>query len=296
MDHPLTGNKDADKTTMRYLDREDLSNLCKVKNRYIHSLCTEKSLWMLRILDNFKFLVPDYQKKSNEDILDELLEYAIGVGMDHKNELFWRKFYNYLEYAADNMTELYLRLVLATENDPNYKNTNEYKLKTNLIRHVYDLRFKQFKERSGFTKDDNNKNRQIFIERSKQLRRPVFLKPEIINLLRPILRRFLGPQVADNSLIFHSGIGSIELLSTVLNRYLNMFGEISDDLFSVLYDDEMGLILEDAAIHESKLIKDQIEFLNRNNQVLRERLQLENDFNAMFAIVYDNNKYTHLMH
>lgn len=47
MNPPLTGNRDTDKITMRYLDKDDISNLCKVKNRYIHSLCTDKSLWLL---------------------------------------------------------------------------------------------------------------------------------------------------------------------------------------------------------------------------------------------------------
>ena len=101
------------------------------------------------------------------------------------------------------------------------------------------------------------------------------------------------PEYADALLIFSHGWTSIGFMQFVLIKYLDGFGNISDDLFSLLYDDSLFLLLEDMTVPESELTQEQKDYLRTNDQLLRGRMFEE--FQIIRGIAEDfDRRYSHL--
>lgn len=286
MERSLSGDPNVDIKTIGYLDDKDLNNFCNIKSRYVHRLCNEKSLWMLRILDKFKYLATS---DTNEEILDELVSlYAQQIYMN--NRLFWRKFYNHLKYITSNLGEMYIRYILSSEADPNYINTEEGKNMREFLKREYNFRKEQFIKSTGFTYKDTPENRLIIKNVDDDIVKPIILKPIIRQLLEPMIMRWI-PQYAQSLIIYTHGITNITMLSSFLVFYLDGYGNIPDEMFSLLYDDDEGLLLKDVAIPEAELPQDYIEFLKsavihprmlQELDILRPRLQPAHIYQHLF--------------
>ena len=249
--NPLSQDPNVDINTLRYLNDDDLKQFCSVKNKYIHRLCNKDSLWMLRILDHFRSLAPD-TLESNEDILNYLVEeYNINIPNDNN---FWRNLYFLLTDISNNLSELYIRTILSPDNrEQNYEK----------IVKILNLRKEQHKKKNLDLDELNRQN---------MLGRPIVLKPQIRQLLNETVIPTMAGEQFNNFILYSRGITDINIVRPLLIFYLNLFGDVSDELFSILYDDLLGYVLEDVAVPEKELTQEEQNFLrdpiipNRINQ------------------------------
>ena len=267
----LTNNFNIDKEILRYLDNNELSDFCKIKNRYVRRLCNSDSLWILRILDRYSYLAVD-PTGTNEDILDSIAtKYA---QQNSEGPLFWRKLYNYISIIATRtVAKNYINVISKPNMNPVERDE--------LLRTISFIL----------------ENRQTI---NHILTSPIFLTPEIKDLLNERILPFLSQSITPyiNSFILSThGITTLDFLKYILISYLDINGGVSDKIYLMLYDDRFSKILEDGIIPDEKLTQEQRDALAQPNII--SRINQEGQFifdNIRNINPLDRRKYDNVKH
>ncbi len=123
--------------------------------------------------------------------------------------------------------------------------------------------------------------------------RPIILKPQIKDLLNERITPLMGGPHVQDFVLYVYGATTLEVLKAMLIFYLNIYGDVPDKLFSLLYDD-LNLILEDAAIPLEQLTQDQKNLLL--DPVLPSRIDQEFQGFDLHDTVHTPRRYDHLFH